>query len=110
MLQQIAPLWPMFQASGASLDAQAIVDEIARLKNRPEFKRFITFAFPSSMLGGDQNTIRSPAVTSREVVRRNVPTGGTAASRSSTMIQSLLGGKSSQVNGQQASAMQRRPA
>lgn len=110
VLQQIAPLWPMFQASGATLDAEAIVDEIARLKNRPEFKRFITFATPAMELGGDQNTIRSPAVTSRETVRRNVPTGGTAANRSSTMIQSLLGGKSSQVNGQQASAMQRRPA
>jgi len=110
VLQQIAPLWPMFQASGASLDAEAIVDEIARLKNRPEFKRFITFSAPAEMLGGDQNTIRSPAVTSREVVRRNVPTGGTADARSSAMIQSLMGGKSSQVNGQMANAMQRRPA
>jgi hypothetical protein len=79
VLQQIAPLWPMFQASGATLDAEAIVDEIARLKNRPEFKRFITFATPAMELGGDQNTIRSPSVTSRETVRRNVPTGGTSA-------------------------------
>jgi hypothetical protein len=110
VLQQIAPLWPMFQASGASLDAEAIVDEIARLKNRPEFKRFITFAAPAMMLGGDQNTVHSPAVTSRETVRKNVPTGGTAEARSSTLIQSLLGGKSSGVNGQQKAAMNRRPA
>lgn len=110
VLQQIAPLWPMFQASGATLDAEAIVDEIARLKNRPEFKRFITFATPAMMQGGDQNTVHSPAVTSRETVRRNVPTGGTQEARSSAMIQSLLGGKSSGVNGQMKSAMQRRPA
>lgn len=109
VLQQIAPLWPMFQASGATLDAEAIVDEIARLKNRPEFKRFITFANPAMMLGGDQNTVRQSPVTSRETVRKNVPTGGTAEARSSALIQSLLGGRS-QVNGQMASAMERRPA
>lgn len=109
VLQQLAPLWPMFQASGASMDAEAIVEEIARLKNRPEFKRFITFAAPSPMLGGDQNTIRSPAVTSRETVRRSVPTGGTQNSRSSIMQQVLNGGKP-QVNGQQMASLGRAPA
>jgi hypothetical protein len=109
VLQQIAPLWPMFQASGAALDAEAIVDEISRLKNRPEFKRFITFANPAEMLGGDQNTIRQSPVTSRETVRRNVPTGGTREARNSATIQALLGGKP-QVNGQMANAMNRRPA
>jgi len=48
VLREMAPLWPMFQASGAALDAEAIVDEVARLKNRPEFKRFITFATPDT--------------------------------------------------------------
>ncbi len=109
MLREIAPLWPMFQASGATMDAQAIVDEIARLKNRPEFKRFITFANPAGMLGGDQNTVRQSPVTSRETVRRSIPTGGTQEARSSATIQSLLGGKS-QVNGQTAAAMARPPA
>jgi len=109
VLREIAPLWPMFQASGASLDAEAIVSEIARLKNRPEFKRFITFASPAGMLGGDENTIRQSPVTSRETVRKNVPTGGTQAARTSATVQSLMGGKP-QVNGQMASAMQRSPA
>ena len=109
VLQQLAPLWPMFQASGANLDAEAIVEEIARLKNRPEFKRFITFATPADQLGGDENTVQKPSVTSRETVRRNVPTGGTQDARSSAMIQSLMGGNS-QVNGQTAAAMGRRPA
>jgi hypothetical protein len=109
-LQQIAPLWPMFQASGATMDAEAILDEIARLKNRPEFKRFITFANPAMMQGGDQNTVHSPAVTSRETVRKNVGTGGTKEARSNVLIQSLLGGKSSGVNGQQKAMMGRKPA
>jgi hypothetical protein len=105
-LQQIAPLWPMFQASGATLDAEAIVDEIARLKNRPEFKRFITFATPAEMLGGDENTVRQSPHTTRENIRRNVPTGGTQEARSSANIQALMGGNS-QVNGQTAAAMGR---
>ena len=109
VLQQLAPLWPMFQASGATLDAEAIVDEIARLKNRPEFKRFITFSSPADMLGGDENTVRQSPVTSRETVRKNIPTGGTRDARSAILQQTLMGG-GSQVNSQQAAAMTRSPA
>jgi len=105
-LQQLGPLWPMFQASGATLDAEAIVDEIARLKNRPEFKRFITFASPAEQLGGDENSVRQSPHTTRENIRRNVPTGGTADARNSATIQALMGGNS-QVNGQTAAAMGR---
>lgn len=109
VLQQIAPLWPMFQASGATLDAKAIVEEIARLKNRPEFERFITFATPADMLGGDQNTVRQSPVTTRENIRRNIPTGGTQDARSAILQQTLTGG-APQVNAQQRQAMTRRPA
>lgn len=108
-LREIAPLWPMFQASGASLDAEAIVDEIARLKNRPEFKRFVTFASPAAMLGGDQNSVRQSPVTSRETVRKNIPTGGTRDARSAILQQALSGG-GSQINSQQRAAMTRSPA
>jgi hypothetical protein len=94
----------MFQASGASIDAEAIVDEIARLKNRPEFKRFITFANPAEMLGGDENTVRQAANTTRETIRKNVSTGGTDQARNSAMIQTLMGGKP-QVNAQQRNSM-----
>lgn len=110
VLREIAPLWPMFQASGATINAEALIDYIARMMNKPELKQFITFAIQTDMLGGDQNTVRSPAVTSRETVRKNVSTGGTKDARSSALIQSLMGGKSSQVNGQMQSAMGRRPA
>lgn len=108
-LSRLASLWPMFQTSGATLDAQAIVSEVARLSNRPEFNRFITFAAPADQLGGDQNTIRQSPVTSRETIRKNIPTGGTQASRSATLQQTLSGG-GSQVNSQQAAAMTRSPA
>lgn len=104
VIREIAPLWPMFQASGASIDAQAIVEEIARLKNRPEFKRFITFAAPAEMLGGDENTVRQSPVTSRETVRKNVSAGGTEAARSNALIQTLMGGQP-QINSQQRNSM-----
>lgn len=104
VIREIAPLWPMFQASGASIDAEAIVEEIARLKNRPEFKRFITFAAPAEMLGGDENTVRQSPVTSRETVRKNVSSGGTEAARSNALIQTLMGGQP-QINSQQRNSM-----
>lgn len=104
VIREIAPLWPMFQASGASIDAQAIVEEIARLKNRPEFKRFITFAAPAEMLGGDENTVRQSPVTSRETIRKNVSSGGTEAARSNALIQTLMGGQP-QINSQQRNSM-----
>ncbi len=108
-LDRLSRMWPMFQASGASFDAKAFSEEVARLKNRPEFERFVTYAAPAEMLGGDQNTIRQSPNTSRETVRRNIPTGGTQAARSATLQQTLAGG-GSQVNSQQAAAMTRRPA
>lgn len=109
VLQQIAPLWPMFQASGATLNVQVLVKEMARLMNKPEIEQLITFAVPAEMLGGDQNTVRQSPHTVRETVRRNVPTGGTAENRANSVIQSLMG-SGSQLNGQQKAAMQRAPA
>ena len=108
-VRELAPIWPMFQASGASFDAEAFVDEVARLKNRPEFRRLITFANPAAMLGGDQNTIRQSPHTTRETVRKSIGTGGTKEARSNAMIQSLMGGKP-QINGQQKAMMGRPPA
>ena len=109
VLQQIAPLWPMFQASGASLNVQVLVEEMSRLLNKPEIKSLITFAAPAEMLGGDQNTVRSPSHTVRENVRKNVGTGGTAEARSNSLIRDLMSGASS-TNGQQAAMMERAPA
>jgi len=109
VLQQIAPLWPMFQASGASLNVQILVRELARLMNKPEIEQLITFATPADQLGGDQNTVRSPAHTIRENVRRNVSDGGTADARSNALVRDLMSGASS-TNGQQQAMLQRAQA
>lgn len=110
VLREIAPLWPMFQASGATLNVQVLVREMARLMNKPEIEQLITFANPAEMLGGDQNTVRSPAHTSRENIRKTIGTGGTAEARSNSLIRDLMAGGSSSTNGQQAAMMQRSPA
>jgi len=109
VLREIAPLWPMFQASGATLNVQVLVKEMARLMNKPEIEQLITFATPAEQLGGDQNTVRSPANTTRTNIRRNVSDGGTADARNSALIQTLMGGKP-QVNSQQQAMLQRAPA
>lgn len=109
VLQQIAPLWPMFQAGGATLNVQILVKELARLMNKPEIEQLITFATPAEMLGGDQNSIRSPSHTVRENVRRNVNSGGTADARSNALVRDLMSGSSS-TNGQQAAMLERAPA
>jgi hypothetical protein len=106
-LQQLAPLWPMFQASGAALDVRELVDILAELQDRPELKRIITFASSGGRLGGDQNTIRSPAVTTRNEVRRNVATGGTPQARSAILQQVLSGASKPQVSPQQAAVIGR---
>jgi hypothetical protein len=98
VLQQISPLWPMFQASGATINAEALMDYIARLMNKPELKEFITFASPAMMMG-DQNAATKSPVTSRETVRKNVSTGGTQANRSAEMVKTLMGsGSGGQLN------------
>ncbi len=108
-LDRIAPLWPMFQASGAVLDVQELLQIIADLQSRPELLRIITFATPTDQLGGDENTIRQSPVTTRQNVRRNIPTGGTPESRSSILQQVLNGGRP-QVNGAQLASLSRSPA
>lgn len=110
VLRELAPLWPMFQASGATFDAKAIVDEIARLRNRPEFRKFITFTDPNEMLGGDENTIRQAANTTRTNIRQNISDGGTADARSNALVRDLMAGQSSSTNGQQNAMLRRSPA
>jgi len=110
VLREIAPLWPMFQASGASLNVQVLVEEMARLLNKPEITQLITFATPAEMLGGDQNTVRQSPNTTRTNIRKNISTGGTEQSRSNSLIRDLMAGQSSSTNGQQQAAMERAPA
>lgn len=110
VLREIAPLWPMFQASGATLNVQVLVEEMARLMNKPEIKQLITFDTPAEMLGGDENTVRQAPNTTRTNIRKNVGTGGTPEARSNALVRDLMAGQSSSTNGQQQSMLQKAPA
>ena len=110
VLREIAPLWPMFQASGATLNVQVLVDEMARLMNKPEIKQLITFDTPAEMLGGDENTVRQAPNTTRTNIRKNVGTGGTAEARNNALVRDLMAGASSSTNGQQSAMLNRAPA
>ena len=107
-LRELQPFWPLFQASGASLDVRELMQQVADLQGRPELLRIVTFAAPTEVPGGPDEARQSP-VTTRETVRRNVPTGGTAESRNNVLAQVLAGGNS-QANDDQMASMGRAPA
>ena len=109
----LAPLWPMIQ--GGVVDGKELMSLFADNLDLPEIKNLFKTMFQAEQseggggrpqLGGDQNSIRSPASTSREVVRRNVPTGGTAGNRM-MMTAQAMGGAGRQANSQQMASMGR---
>lgn len=97
LTQLFLPAMPMIAQQGGVLDMREVTDTLAELANEPRIKRWIKFA-PSPTdpqqgpvtPGGDD--MRKPSTTTRNVVRRNIPTGGTAAARQHTEIQSWLNG------------------
>jgi hypothetical protein len=109
LLEKLAPLWPLMEASGATLDARELIDLLSDNFDQPEIARVITFLDQQQMgPGGPSHDATQSPVTRRENVRRNIPTGGTQESRSNIMQQVLRGG--GQANGQQMASMARPPA
>ena len=112
VLNEIAPLWPMIQAG--VIDGQELFNMYADLLDLPRLRKLFKVVQQQQQqgdkpdLGGDENTIRSPANTSREVVRRNVPTGGTAGNRAAMIAQAMTGKGS--ASPQQMQSMGRAPA
>lgn len=105
-VSDLAPLWPMFQASGATLDPEELLDTIADLRNRPELKRIIKFVGQDAIPSNPNQATQSP-VTRRETVRRNIPTGGTQQSRGALMAAVFGQGA---ANGDQMGSLTRGPA
>ncbi len=105
----ILPLMPMMQAQGLTFNFEHFLQLIARFGNLPELAGLISSGgIPMDVSNGiNQAAMQSfkPAQTTRNYVRSNVPTGGTDASRTTTMLQSL--GGSSQSNPDQMAALSR---
>lgn len=91
-LQQIAPLWPMFQAAGASLDAERLLHILADSMDLPEIEQIVTFGQqqPGSQEGESHDATQA-AQTQRTVVRKNVPSGGGAGNRQAMLAQMMQG-------------------
>ncbi len=94
VLQKIAPLWPMFQQSGYVIDVSELLECYSDLLDRPELKRIIKQnpQGGDAPQGGDQNTVKSPAVTTRNVVRKNVSGGGGRGQLMNSILQGAPSG------------------
>lgn len=106
LLTQIyLPLAPALQQQGGSLNMQALTDIFAELLHLPRLKEVVQFSMPDPMEGGGGSgggqTAPKPASTTRNYVRRSVPTGGTVQGRSvaSQQAWSAIAGQSAGGNG-----------
>lgn len=104
-LNRVGPLFPMVQAG--LLDIQELTRIVSEYENIPEIQKIFKFMQVQADDGGDPHQATKAPMTSREVVRRNVPTGGTSANRTAMLGQMMQGGK---MNAQQGMAMARAPA
>lgn len=97
IMQVVAPLGPMLEAQGGSIDVQSLIRLYGELMNLPRLNQIIKFSQPQQPqeVPGAQRPGKPP-VTMRHNVRHNVPTGGTAASRDTILQQALLSGSQNQ--------------
>jgi hypothetical protein len=102
---QLVNLYPILSESGGTINVQELVRHYAEVLHLPELEHIVTFQQPPMVdRPGPAGQQHMPAQTTRNYVRRNVPTGGTPDSRSHVMQQVLLGG--GQVNPDQLASLQ----
>ncbi len=96
MQEFILPLMPMIQQQGGTINTEELCNMLGDYANMPEFKKLFVF---SDMAPGDEDQPIEPGKgnkTTREYIRRNVPTGGTRASRDNVIAQIGMGGNPQQ--------------
>lgn len=91
--QIYAPMADMMAAQGGMMNLQKITEIYADMLNLPQLKQVIQFTAPmeGGMPGPQDRQTPKPAATTRTVVRKNIPTGGTAAGRSHVQQQAWMG-------------------
>lgn len=93
----VAPLLPIMQAQGVSLDFEALFKKISKLGNIPELSDIIVFSNPTQEsepvgeLPAKFQTAKPP-VTTRRYERINRP-GATNQGKNQIMMQAMFGGK-----------------
>jgi ribosomal 30S subunit maturation factor RimM len=94
-MEKLQQLYPMIQAAGGEIDVEALTRVYAEYLEIPEIQNIITFSQPSGEMGGVGGSEQGmPSNTTRNYVRRNVPTGGTPQARSQALQQSMYGNES----------------
>ena len=107
-ITQIAmPMQQDMMQSGGSIDFEELTNLYSELLDIPRLKQVIRFEDPKEDRPGPNPAEPPQANKVTESIRRSVPTGGTPASRSHVMQQTLNGG---QPNQQQMAQMGRTPA
>ena len=107
-ITQIAmPMQQNMQEAGGSIDFQELTNLYSELLDIPRLKEVVRFEEPKENRPGPSPQQPPQAHKVTESIRRSVPTGGTPASRSHVMQQTLNGG---QPNQQQMAQMGRTPA
>lgn len=108
--QIYAPLAQVMMSQGGQINLQKLTEIYADMLNLPRLKEVIQFAsgaddYPPP--SGSEGAPKSP-VSTRNYVRRNVPTGGTVQSRS--QVQQQMWANTGQANQQQRASMTMPPA
>jgi hypothetical protein len=109
MTQLVMPALPLLAQSGVTVDYKKLIDTIAELTNEPRLKEIVTFSgVPMPDQAGPGDEMPAPSSTTRNYVRKSVPSGGTAQSRS-RIAQSELMNQAGSANGAQKASLQRPP-
>lgn len=91
----ILPALPLLQQQGATINGEEYIQTVAQYANMPELRNIISFANPQNLMSQDEGPVMpsapSPSKTTREYVRKNVPTGGTRQFRDQQMSMALFG-------------------
>ncbi len=98
----------MLQEAGGQLDLQELTETLAELLNLPRLKNIVKFGQPpqEQRPGPSGGESRQSPVTTRTNIRKNIPTGGTEASRRHTMMMQGMG-TGGGVNQDQMAALNR---
>jgi hypothetical protein len=87
----IAPLAPMLQQQGTTVNFSALFELLGKYTNLPELKDLLVFQEPMEGESPDQQ-IRMPSNTTRRYIRENRP-GATSQGKDAALMQTLLNGK-----------------
>ena len=106
LLTQIyLPAAPLLAQAGGTIDMEAITNTYAELMNEPRLRDWIKFVgAPMPDEAGPGDEMPGPSNTTRNYVRRSVPSGGSAQSRSQSQQAEWL---SQAGNSGQSGALQR---